>query len=350
MKNEERSTMRTYAWVAGGLVAFFILAAVVVSFWSDEKAPKSVLHPAFQQDAGGPLTASGRPADYTDTSAPPPTAKAAAKAETEAEGSGDGIHPLLANVELEEIAAEEEPEETDPDRILAKRLVSLMTQPLKKAAGKLPSFISEGRMKVTVPAPVKTEEEFKEGKRFEPGVEVTGRFQLTKDEQGNFRLEQETHTSKGNAEYDGDAYNGVLYKVDGQYTYQNLKGEIVGKETLDKVLATFAENGDEPLVYRNWSEIVKEVSQVVSFNPVGKGAYEETYTAEAANPEVQKSTVELSSLSGGVTVLPQHDVMGSGSLNGAGVLRHGYMSGAPVSYDVSVKVTQVGDVPPIQAP
>ncbi|MBU2489655.1 MAG: hypothetical protein KKA60_09715 [Proteobacteria bacterium] len=352
MKQEERSSLRTYAWTAAGLVAFFILAAVVISFWGGSKAPKSVLHPAFRDGGqGGPMTADGRAVEYTPGQpTPAPAAKAAGNGEEAVEEDEDAVHPLLANVEVEELIPEEEPEETDPEKLLAKRMVKIMTGDLSEAAAKLPSFRYDGTMAVTIPTPVKTEAEYNEGKRFVPGIEVTGSFVLTKDEEGNFRLEQETKTSQGGTEYDGEAYNGVLYKVAGEYSYRTLSGETVSQETLDKVLATYAQNSNEPLVYRNWSQIVKDLSQVVGFSPVGQGPYQETYELSPANPEVQQSTVELSSLSGGVSVLPQYGVMGDGSLAGAGVMRRGYMSGAPISYNISMKMTQMGEVEPIKLP
>ncbi len=357
MKNPAKPSKRKLL-VALAVLAFVGLACVIVSSWRTPPPPSAAeddLSASLRGEGGRAQPGerkkrSGRTIERAIPSRP--AARRETPRETERNGE-DEVDPRLRNLKVIDMPLEEKDPDEEPDtpeETARKRLVKIMTQPLKSAAEALPSFVYRGEMKVSIPTLVRDEEAHKAGKRFGESVEVTGSFTLTRDEEGNFVLHQETKSAGGNTKYDGGAYNGDLYYVDGKYSYVDAEGNRVGGESIGDVLTVMRSDGEEPLVRRNWIQIVKELGLVIGFDEAGDDDREQNYAVRAINPELQKKTVELDRLSGDLTVMKDFGVMGRANLDGAGTLRRGYMSGADVSYAIRLEITDIGAVSAVKTP
>jgi hypothetical protein len=258
--------------------------------------------------------------------------------------------PALKNVQVEELPADDT--DMHPDSAgerAAQGIIAIITEPLSAIGGKLSSFIMEGEMRVTVPTMVKDEKSFKEGKRYGPPVEVTGRFVYRKDSKGNYHLHQETRSSKGDTRYDGLLYNGDLYRVDGRFHFVDAKNTL-REDVIESVTSDFARDGNEPAARRNWIHVFRDIKSVTEFDTLSDNGKLAAYSMKPANPERQALTIQLHSLAGRVDIQQVGPVMLEGNISGDNTYMQGYLKGSRATYRITLRIHSVGGVPDIHAP
>lgn len=333
---------------AVALVALLLLTGVKLP----ERSPGEVkVSTDMGQDAGAAPDKAPRPAPAKVEPLPAAQLKVAAQGKAQAEDGGEISDPRLANITVIEWETEAEKEEPlTPEEEARRKTMATAVKPLKSVMSALSSFTYKGEMKLTVPTLTQNEEAFKAGQRYGEGIEVTSSFELKKAEDGSYYVKQESHTAKGDTKYDTPEYNGELYYIDGEFTYIGSDGSVADDATLSRVLAINNANDLEPLVRKNWIQIIKDMDQVMGFDSGEATAQGTTYAVTDINPEKQKGTVEISSLSGTLTVLEDQDVMTSADISGAGQLKRGYMSGADIAYTIKLDISDVGQVETISPP
>ena len=251
-------------------------------------------------------------------------------------------------VEMETVQPGDEPKTSEEKRIQG--LLLVLTEPMSVINKKFPSFTYEGTMRVTVPTRNDDLESFKKGKKYGKGIEVVSSFIYRKDEAGNFHLRQRTQVEKKDSDYNGDIYNGNLYYVDRQYVFTDLKGVKRDDSVLKSVLLIRQQDNSEPLVRRNWIQIVKDLDMVMTFDLIEEEGDNREYSIRGANPDKQQKTIYIRHLFGGFMLLETNSTMLSGKINGDVRNMRGYMIGSDMTFAISMRIYDIGKVPPIAAP
>ncbi|MBF0120365.1 MAG: hypothetical protein HQK79_16125 [Desulfobacterales bacterium] len=277
-------------------------------------------------------------------------ANAAKQGSAEVKNQQGSVDPLLKDVVITEIPASEPSEmHEDPQKQEIKRIISVMTAPFHAYKEKLSSFACEGEMDVIVPTLNTDEKSFNQGKRYGKGIKVNSKFSCEIDENNNYHIRQETKTDQGNTKYDKEPYyNGDIYFVDGKYAFIGRDGKQLSGDDLKKAMSAFQESNNEPLVRKNWIEIVKDIDLVIGFDSTEQSENKQSFSIKPINPDMQQKTMKLDSLSG--TVKINDNLMVDGNVNGKGQLKRGYMSGADVGYSMKMHIKDVGNVQPITLP
>ncbi len=269
---------------------------------------------------------------------------------TKSENRESSVDPALKDVQVEELPVDDtDPLPATPEERAAQGILAIITESIEGVGGKLSSFIMEGDMRMMMPTLAKDEKSFKEGNKYGPPVEVTGRFMYRKDSKGNFHLRQETHSAKGNSRYDGLLYNGDLYRVDGKYRFVDASRRL-REDAVESVSTDFARDGYEPLVRRNWLHIFRDIKSVVAFDTLSDNGSLAAYSMKPANPERQAVSVQLNGLGGRVDIQQAGPVMIEGTVTGDNTYMQGYLKGSRASYRITLRIHSVGTVPDIQAP
>ncbi|MCP4133899.1 MAG: hypothetical protein GY754_23215 [bacterium] len=266
----------------------------------------------------------------------------------------ENIDPRLKNISINELPVEEpNPEPTDPEEKKIYRVSSIITEPMSMIMQKYSSFICEGEMKVLAPSLTTNEKAYKQGKKYGPGIEVSGKFTFTKDKHNNFRLHQETRCAKKESKYNTEIYNGDLYYIEGNYYFVDNKGTLRDKDTTESVLAVRQQDRQEPLVRRNWIQIIKDLGGVLGFDEHranNDNTEEKIFFFKGRKPNLQKKTVLIKKLSGSVMIVTSNDTMIEGSINGRNTYKHGYLSGADSSYTIKMRIHSIGNAPDVREP
>ncbi|MEW5734941.1 MAG: hypothetical protein AB1921_08800 [Thermodesulfobacteriota bacterium] len=334
------------------VLAFLGFAWLTVSSWTmmekDSMAPEAAAPvkgkaPA-KPGAGG---FDSMPAAPTRPAAPP----VSVARKMVPENPGEEVDPRLANATVTEISAyDPQDDNLTPEEQRIKKTISVATKPLRSTMTELPSFRYKGKMNITVPTMAESEEAYKAGERYGKGIEVTSSFLIEKAQDGSYHVHQEAKTAKGDTKYDSPEYNGDLYYKDGEFVYVGADGKKADDKTLSRILAAQDVNKLEPLVRRNFIQILNEISMVVGFDQTGSAAGSTDFNIKPINPEKQESTVKLSGLSGQLSILDDTQTMQNLDIKGAGQLKSGYMSGANISYDIHMEVTDIGGISTIDVP
>lgn len=336
------------------LVAFLAFAGFIVSSWQMAEEDTLVQQSLGRQKkpapraegAGGSFSGPGPAAP---SRAPAPPVSGAQK--MVAENPSEAVDPRLANITVTEISAYDPKDfETTPEQERIKKTISIATKPLRSAMGELPSFRYKGKMDVTVPTMAESEEAYNAGQRYGKGIQVTSSFVIEKAEDGSYHVHQEAQTATGETKYDGPEYNGDLYYKEGEFVYIGLDGKKADDALLSRILTNQEASKLEPLVRRNFIQILNELDDVVGFDDAGAPAGSTGYDIKAINPEMQETTVKLSELSGQLSILDETETMNKVDIKGVGELRSGYMSGATVSYDIQMEISDVGGISTINMP
>jgi hypothetical protein len=347
MSELKENTIPKKALIGIGLIiVLVIIVAVIVSSWKNPetgtyaKNDDSAWHRIDSEDVysgshkGGKATGTQKNQD-----------------EDQEDKDDEDVDPSLRNVTVTELAVDDPHKEPDdPEKREIKRIIGVMTKPLDESFRNLPSFTYRGEMKMTAPTFTMDEKAYNAGQRYGESIEVTSRFTLQKDEKGNFHIHQEASSSKGNTKFDSKMYNGDLYYVDGKYTFIDANGDVVGEDTLNQVLSNNAHDNSEPLVRRNWIQLIKQMDLVMGFNSSGEDDASQNYVIQDINPDIQKSTMQTNNLSGNISILKDHQIIGEANIEGDGQLKRGYMSGADISYSINMAISDIGSVSSIANP
>lgn len=265
------------------------------------------------------------------------------------EESPGKVEAALANAAVHELIEEEEAampdDEEEAVRERNRRLIGIITRPMDDIFATVPSFRCEGRMTVSLPTLVQSEEEFNQGKFFGKNIEVTSRFTLEKDSKGNFHLQQETRSATGDTKFDGPEYNGQLTCRDGKYTFVAADGTSKEGDDLNALLSGRQAELREPLLRANLKRLLGEhLPQVIDFEESAATAAHTTYEIVGANPTLQDKTIKLDTLEGSATLNHEFEIAEKQVLSGKGTMRTGYLAGANIAFEISQQFSEINQV------
>ena len=107
------------------------------------------------------------------------------------------------------------------------------------------------------------------------------------------------------------------------------------------VLARWQENRQEPLVRRNWIQIIEDLKMVIDFNKINGGDEKAEYTLFFFFWAMQEKTLLIDHLRGDTTINTAYDAMERGSLTGKSKYMMGYIKGAKSSYSVTLTLSDI---------
>ena len=327
MNRENQNSIKKTILYSAATIIFVFVVIMIMSSWGKEET----------------LTENKAPAVIADDKAGQQSGNKTGINDNTPDVDTEPVDPRLRKISIVEIPQEIEEEDT-PEEKEHKRILSVIKRPMNDLLNELSSFVYEGEMTMTMPVFNNDEASFKAGQRFGESEVVVSKFTYIKDENGNSRIIQSTDSASEREKYKENKYNGELTWRDGQYSYSDAGGNSLGKDDVDQMVAENTKNNGETFVRNNWMKLVQDIDNVIAFEKGDAGDGGQQYDIVSANPELQKKTREITALDGSLTLDEENGIMTGSSIAGSAKLHDGFMTGADVSFSITMTLKEIGSV------